>query len=109
MPEYAKDVMLAALGGSVALAGLLLVFCGFVFTQAANFPPATTDDATIASYRNAGRLGLLPFAGALVDALLAVIWLWRPCDPIYFITLGLFVVLLILTGVYGAVVILWYL
>jgi ABC-type transport system involved in cytochrome bd biosynthesis fused ATPase/permease subunit len=65
MPEFAKDVIVAVVGASVALAGLLLVFSGFLFSQAAAFPPATTDDAIINRFRNVGRCGLIPFAGAL--------------------------------------------
>jgi len=78
VPEYAKDVMLGVLGASVALGGLLLVFCGFVFAQAASFPPATTDDSKIESYKRAGRLGLWPFVGSLVNAVAAVAWLVWP-------------------------------
>ncbi|HEY5021446.1 MAG TPA: hypothetical protein VII30_03050 [Gemmatimonadaceae bacterium] len=109
MPEYAKDVMIAVLGGSVALAGLLLVFLGFVFTQAAAFPSETTDDEKIARYRNAGRLGLLPFGVAIADAALVVLWLWKPCATMYGLALGVFAALLLATFVYGAVVVLWYL
>jgi hypothetical protein len=36
-----KDVIIAVLGASVAISGLLLVFCGFLFAQASSFPPST--------------------------------------------------------------------
>lgn len=105
MPEFATDVMLGILGASVGLAGLLLVFCGFVFGQAAGFPPATTDDRVIAQYKRAGTLGLWPFLGALLNSLLVVIWFLCSCTGLYFATIGVFLLLLVATAVYGAVVI----
>lgn len=101
--------MLGVLGASVGLGGLLLVFCGFVFGQAAAFPPATTDDSKIESYKRAGRLGLWPFLGAIVNSVATVIWLVSPSYLLYFACLGLFILLLAATAVYGAVVIRRYL
>jgi hypothetical protein len=109
VPEYAKDVMLGVLGASVGLGGLLLVFCGLVFGQAANFDPAHTDDAIIAKYKNAGMLGLWPFLGAILNSLAVVVWFLCPGNRLYFFTLGLFILLLAATAVYGAVVIRRYL
>jgi len=109
MPDYAKDLMLGVLGASVGLGGLLLVFCGLLFAQAASFPPATTDDVKINKYRNAGRLGLWPFLGATLDSLLVVVWFFCQNSSMYFVALGLFVVLLVVTALYGAVVIRSYL
>ena len=101
--------MLGVLGASVGLGGLLLVFCGFVFGQAAAFPPATTDDTKIDSYKRAGRLGLWPFLGSLASSLATVIWLMWPSCGLYLANLAFFVLLLVATAVYGAVVILRYL
>ena len=112
MPEHAKDVMLAVLGSSVGLAGLLLVFCGFMFGQAAIFPPATTDDAMIDRYKNAGRQAIWPFLMALGVAVAATIWLAWPAlshSAFYVGVVAAFVVLLIVTAIYGAVVIKFYL
>jgi hypothetical protein len=109
VPEYASDVMLGVLGASVGLGGLLLVFCGFVFSQAANFPPATTDDSKIESYKNAGMLGLWPFLGAIVNSLAVVAWLVCPSPLLYSIVLTIFVILLVATAAYGAIVIRRYL
>lgn len=106
MPEFAKDVMVGILGASVGLAGLLLVFCGFVFGQAAGFPPETTDDATIARYKRAGTRGLCPFVVALGDSWLVVLWFLFPTNAcIYFAAIGVFLVLLTATAAYGAWVI----
>lgn len=102
MPEFAKDVMLAVLGASVGLAGLLLVFSGFVLSQASSFPP-TTDDEVIERFEKAGRFGVWPFLFAIVIALLSVAWFTHPCPGIYWSALVGFIVLLVATAFYGAV------
>jgi hypothetical protein len=102
MPEFAKDVMLAVLGASVGLAGLLLVFSGFVLSQASSFP-STTDDDVIERFEKAGRFGVWPFLLAIVIALLSVTWFIAPCHGIYLSALIGFVALLVATGIYGAV------
>jgi hypothetical protein len=50
MPEP-KDVVIGILGASGALAGLLLVFGGFIFAQAASFPASTDDKITERHWR----------------------------------------------------------
>jgi|SRR5580704_6292864 hypothetical protein len=109
MPEYAKDVMLGILGASVGLAGLLLVFSGYVFAQAAAFPPATTDDKIINRFRNAGRFGLWPFLLALTDSVISMIWLVHPGCHIYIVSVAVFFLLLVGTAAYGAVLLKFYL
>ena len=102
MPDP-KDVIIGILGASGALAGLLLVFSGFVFSQAASFPD-TTPDAVIKKYTKAGRLALLPFLGSLVTTLLALAWLLHPVGCIFWPCVGLFAVLVLGIGIYGTVV-----
>jgi hypothetical protein len=80
-----------------------------VFAQAASFPPATTDDVKIARYKSAGRLGLWPFLGAILDSLAVVVWFLYPSSLFYIISIGVFILLLAATAVYGAVVISRYL
>ncbi|GGG66032.1 hypothetical protein [Edaphobacter dinghuensis] len=109
MPEYAKDVMLALLGASVGLAGLLLVVAGFVFAQAGSFPPETTDDETIERYELAGKIGLVPFGLSLAEAGLCLIWLLQPSPSVYTTAVTWFFVLLVLTALYGFVLLLRYL
>lgn len=104
MPEHAMDVMLGVLGSSVGLGGLLLVFCGFVFAQAAGFPPATTDDAIIDRYKRAARLGMWPFLGSIVNSLGVVVWFLCPSRGLYLAAVGFFALLLVVTGIYGVVV-----
>ncbi len=102
MPE-SKDVIIGILGASGALAGLLLIFGGFVFSQAASFPTETTDNKIIKRYTAAAQLAILPFLGLLLDTILAVIWLLRPSVCMFWICVGLFLVLVLGTGVYGAI------
>ena len=95
--------MLAVLGASVGLAGLLLVFAGFVFSQAASFPP-TTDDAIIEKFERAGRFGVWPFLLAILIAITSFTWfLWPSSEAIYMTAVAGFFVLLAGTGIYGAV------
>lgn len=109
MPEYAKDVMLALLGASVGLAGLLLVVAGFVFAQAGSFPPETTDDETIERYELAGKIGLVPFGLSLAEAGLCLIWLLHSSPSVFSAAVMWFFVLLVLTALYGFVLLLRYL
>jgi hypothetical protein len=109
MPEYAKDVVTAVLGASVGLAGLLLVFSGFVFAQADGFPKATTDDAIIDKYRNVGRFGLIPFLLALLVSALTVIWFLHPSCCLYYAAVIGFIVLLVASALYGTIVLGFYL
>ncbi len=97
-----KDVVVGILGASVALTGLILVFSGFIFAQAASFPP-TTDDQIIKKYTTAARLALLPFWTSLVTTILSLIWLLHHSPYIYAISVFLFFALVIGTGIYGTV------
>jgi hypothetical protein len=109
MPEYSKDVMIAIMGATVALAGLLLVVAGYVFAQANSFPRATTDDAVLKRYEAAGKLGLIPFLFALGDAALSLVWLIHSSPCLYWVTVTGFFLLLFLAALYGSVLILRYL
>jgi hypothetical protein len=104
-----KDIAVAILGASVGMAGLLLIFAGFLFGQAASFPPETTDDAIINRYRNAGRFGVWPFLLSLLNAAIAFMWmLW--CDPLlYGVMVVGFFLSLAFAAVYGATVLQSYL
>jgi hypothetical protein len=109
VPDYAKDVVIAVLGASVGLAGLLLVFSGFVFAQADGFPKATTDDAIIDKYRTVGRFGLAPFLLSLLISALAVIWFLHPSPCLYYASVFGFIALLLGSALYGTVVLGFYL
>lgn len=103
-----KDVILAVLGSSVAIAGLLLIFTGFLFTQAAVFPP-TTADSIIEKFRNGARLGVVPFLAALVVSAVSFLWLLCPGTLLYQTAVIGFLVVLFGTAAYGIVTILYFL
>ena len=96
---------MAILGAAVALAGLLLVFCGFLYSQADSFP-STTDDAVLDKYKNAAKFGVIPFLGCLVVAALAGGWLRSPSPSLMGASWYGFLALLATVGAYGSVVIL---
>lgn len=93
--------MLAVLAGSVSLAGLLLIFAGLLFAQAAAFPKDTTPDDLIDRFRNAGRSVLWPFLLSLLIAALCLAWLLRSSPALYAVAWIGFGVLLIGTAGYG--------
>ena len=109
MLENAKDTAVAVLGASVALAGLLLIFVGFVFASAAGFPPETTDDKLIRRYERAAKVGTIPFVLSLVDAALALRWLIHSDCRVFNGTVWGFFLLLALTALYGVWLIAFYL
>ena len=108
MPEYAKDVCIALIGADIALAGLLLVVSGFALAQANSFP-SSTDDAILGKYEKAAKLGLIPFFLALFDAGLCLAWLLHSSGGMYIASVSIFFLLLVLTGLYGAILLLRYL
>ncbi len=97
-----KDVVLGILGASSAFAGLLLVFSGLVFTQAASFPPETNNKITN-KVRRAARLGIFPFWGFLATTTLSFAWLLRQSDCLYATCICMFILLVLGTGIYGTV------
>jgi hypothetical protein len=108
MPDNAKDTMIAVLGAAVGLGGLLLIFSGLLFAQAASLP-ATTSDDTKNRYRNAGRWGLLPFLVALAVAGLSFVWMICPGLCIYRTTIVGFGILIVISALYGSFILILYL
>jgi hypothetical protein len=101
MPEP-KDAIIGILGASVALAGLILVFSGLLYTQSAAFPRDTTDDIVIDRFKRAARLAFWPFLLWLLDAAASVSWLLCPTHHwIYTITWAGFFIMLAVTTVYA--------
>ncbi len=90
----------AALGGGVALAGLLLIFSGFLFAQAAIMPPET-DDALLRSYKTFARIGLVPFTLSLLVAAAATAWFDTSTTWLCGVVFWAFITLIVLTIVYG--------
>lgn len=56
-----KDAALAVFGGALALAGILLVFIGFILPNINTYSQQTAD-----KFRLLARLGLIPFLAALL-------------------------------------------
>ena len=69
-----KDTVIACLGASVALAGLLLVFSGYVYSHSESFGVA----ARKKKYQWIAKAGLVPFTIALLAAWISVNWLENP-------------------------------
>ncbi len=86
-----KDVVLAALGASAALAGLVLVFLGLV-VAAYGALAGDTPKAVKAPLRRTGRVVLTPFGLAIACMAVATLWLvlsgWR--EGLYVATVTLF-------------------
>jgi hypothetical protein len=102
--DIARDASIAILGASVALGGLLLIFCGFLFAQAASFPKDATPDELIDRYRNAGRYGVYPFVFSLLIAGLRLGQLLWPSYCMFVICCVMFLALLLWTALYGALI-----
>ena len=99
---------MTVLGASVSIAGLLLVFSGFLFTQAATLP-ATMSDEIIDRFRRGGKLAMVPFLLSLLVAGASFWWLLHQTVWLYDqISYG-FMLLLVVTAAYGALTILRYL
>ncbi len=101
MPINAKDVALALFGGSVSLAGLLLVFAGLLFAQAAAFPPDTTDDSQINKFKDGGRRVVPPFVLSLFTAGSCLFWLTCGGSAFFWLSWWAFIALLVVTAGYG--------
>ena len=102
LKEIAKDVIVAILGASVGLAGLLLVFVGFVYARAESFETRRGD-----RYRFVAKIGLLPVCLSLGAAWLCMCWLGGNPDAYGWAVL-LFKISLIGTGLYGLMALLFY-
>ncbi|HKC20016.1 MAG TPA: hypothetical protein VKE27_10335 [Candidatus Dormibacteraeota bacterium] len=69
-----KDVVIAILGASAALAGFVLVFLGIVITSYQSYSGATGEEV-VRPYRTSGTVLLGAFAICLVTVALSLIWL----------------------------------
>jgi hypothetical protein len=100
-----KDTIIAALGSVIGLAGVLLVFIGFVYAHGESFSNVSTKR----KYQRVAKAGLAPFSIGLVAAWFCVRWLqW--CGPTdYVLAILLFKGALISTLAYGIISVLAYL
>lgn len=75
--DHYRDIALTVLGASGGLASLLLVFIGFLLSQAASFP-STVADSVPQAYVNRARLGLVPVGLCGLAMLTSWGWLFDP-------------------------------
>jgi hypothetical protein len=98
-----KDVVIAALGASAALAGFVLVFLAVVLTGLSSFPPETVR-LVRRRYLRMAAISVAAFLISLVTVALGVVWLaFGRNGAVYHLTLWLFFVQLGLVFVVGVV------
>lgn len=100
-----KDIVTAIFGAAVGLAGILLVFVGFVYSHAESQP--LKDDRE--KFKLVAKLGLLPFLVCLGDAFLCLHWMTSPSPAIFGWTRYALCGGMGLTALYGIVAFLFYL
>lgn len=100
-----KETITTILGSAVGLAGILLVFVGFVYSRAETFEVTRKKE----KYRLLAKAGILPFLIAIVSAWLCLEWLGAPSSSLYNYAILSFQLCLILTGFYGIAALLFYL
>jgi hypothetical protein len=100
-PDNSKDAIVAILGAAVSLAGLLLIFSGFLISQAASLDPSRTPDQTLKSYSSAAKIGLIPFVGCLIVAAISLTWMLNESPALYASALVGFYALLVGSAGYG--------
>jgi hypothetical protein len=94
-----KDTILAVFGAAVGLAGIVLVFIGFVSAHGEGFQ--NNDRKKI--FKRVAKIGLIPFAIALIAASFSLCWL-ETCSPSsYYYALLSFKVVLASTLLYGII------
>jgi uncharacterized membrane protein len=97
-----KDVVLAILGASAALAGFVLVFLGIIIGSYQSYSGAVPEQV-VEPYRRLGGVLLATFGVCLFAVLVSLVWLvGGGPNEAYGLTVGIFVVELI--GVFAAAV-----
>jgi hypothetical protein len=96
-------VVLGVLSAAAAIAGLLLVFIGFLYSRAESYETRRGN-----RFRYVAKAGLIPFAVSLICTWLCVDWLTGAVGLYSWIVLG-FRIVLVLTFVYGLISLLWFL
>lgn len=94
-----NELGIAILSTSVALAGLLLVFLGFIFSIYKSFPP-NTEAVVLHDYKISACSTFVAFILCIIDAILALLWLLNAnsilqCATVAFFFLTIICVLLV--------------
>lgn len=93
-----KDVALAFLGGDLATAGLLLIFCGFLFSKAESFETRRGD-----KYRILAKIGVIPLILAFLSAGLCVVTVDDPAARMTDYGMLAFVLTLVSSALYSII------
>jgi hypothetical protein len=97
-----KDVVIAILGASAALAGFVLVFLGIIIASYQSYPGGVPE-GVVRPYRVAGAALLAAFGWGLATVAVSLLWLiGGGPSTLYGWTIALFAVLL--AGVFAAAV-----
>jgi hypothetical protein len=97
-----KDVVIAILGASAALAGFVLVFLGIIIASYQSYPGGVPE-RVVRPYRVAGAALLAAFGWGLATVAVSLLWLiGGGPSALYGWTIALFAVLL--AGVFAAAV-----
>ena|ERR1700719_2222255 len=100
-----KDTILAVFGAAVGLAGIVLVFVGFVSSHGEGFQ--NNDRKRI--FKRVGKAGLVPFAIALVAAFFSLSWLENQNSNSYYLAILTFKLSLVCTLLYGIISVIFFL
>lgn len=76
-PIATKDIALAVLGGSAAIASILLVFVGFMIMKVQGLSSSASETKT-RSYTLTAQLGLVPIIAEVIVMVCAYSWLFWP-------------------------------
>jgi hypothetical protein len=93
-----RDVILAVLGSDIGIAGLLLIFAGFVITKAESFTVVRKAFA----YRWIARFSLVPIVAALASAWMSIDAV-QGCSWCADYSLCSLKIVLVLTGIYAII------
>ena len=101
----AKDIIVAFFGAAVGLAGILLVFVGFIYAHS-----ETIDlENDRKKYQYVAKVGMIPFLTVLLSAAFCIRWMFYPSTRLVCLSAYSFCFGMGLTALYGLVAFLFYL
>lgn len=92
-----NSAVAGVLGAAVSLAGLLLVFIGFLFSQV----NSGMSDVLQGRYKRAARFGLIPFLASLALSIAATTYWLSPSAGLAHFVIVASMALVIAVGIYG--------
>jgi hypothetical protein len=100
-----KDIVVAVFGAAVGLAGILLVFVGFVYAHAETIDLANTRK----KLKIVAKVGIIPFLVSLLCTSLSLNWMLHSSSGLFCWVCRSFWASIGLTGLYGTIAFLLYL